>query len=127
MAKDEYDRLVCTILVFLYARLKKKEKKSPEDYLIPMTKDFPIDTDYFNFVLLSMVDEGYITGPKAIRAWGGEIVRMIDIDDIRITPDGIHYLSESDRMKKVLEFFRDTAVQLLPGMLQVATGLLAGI
>ncbi|MCH3961453.1 MAG: hypothetical protein LKF53_02040 [Solobacterium sp.] len=46
MGKDDYDVIVCKILTYLYAVLKNCRKRN-DDYLQPMTKDFPIDADYF--------------------------------------------------------------------------------
>ena len=43
MAKDDYMRIVCLILTYLYARLRGRIEETPEVYLQPMTKDFPVD------------------------------------------------------------------------------------
>ena len=116
MAKDDYDKLVCVILTYLYARIKGKTDIKPEDYLQPMTKDFPVIEDYFNFILESMIKAGYIEGPTFTRTWSGEIISADGLSDIRITADGIHYLCENSIMRKMLEWLRDNAVTLLPGM-----------
>lgn len=60
MAKDDYFTLVAKVLVYLYARLKGKEKTSPAQYLHPMSKDFPVSEDYFDYVLNEMMEHNYI-------------------------------------------------------------------
>ena len=47
MAKDDYHVIMCKILIYLYKRLKRKSKVLPEEYLIPLTKYFPIHEEYF--------------------------------------------------------------------------------
>jgi len=123
MAKDDYDRLVCIILTYLYARLKGKTEVMPEVYLQPMTKDFPVSEDYFNFILESMINEGYISGIKFIRAWGGDVININGMSGIRITSNGIHYLCENSTMRKVLEWLRDNAIAL-PGMVTTVISIL---
>ena len=124
MAKDDYDKLVCLILTYLYARIKCQTDIKPEDYLQPLTKDFPIVEDYFHFILESMLRAGYIEGITFTRTWNGDIISADGMSDIRITADGIHYLSENSTMRKVLEWLRDNAVSLLPGMSKTVLSIL---
>lgn len=100
MAKDDYHVIVCKILIYLYRRLKKKVQTAPEDYLIPLTKDFPIDEEYLQYVLEKMQEREYIENVVFARAWGGDIV-MVDISKIRITPEGIDYLRSDSTMNKL--------------------------
>jgi len=125
MAKDDYDRLVCIILTYLYARLKGKAEEKPEVFLQPMTKDFPVSEDYFFFIIDSLLKEGYINGVTLIRAWGGDIINISGMSEIRITSEGIHYLCENTTMRKVLEWLRDNAVSL-PGMVMTVISILQG-
>lgn len=123
MAKDDYDRLVCIILTYLYAMLKGKTEERPEIYLQPLTKEFPVTEEYFNFIIESLVNEGYITGVRIVKAWGGDIINISGMSGIRITPDGIHYLCNNSKMKKVLEWLRDNAISL-PGMVTTVISIL---
>lgn len=107
MAKDDYDKLVCMILVYLYARIRGQEKRLPEDYLVPMTKDFPIQDEYMYFILDNMLKKGLIEGINVTRAWGGEVVGVFNMPTIRITEEGIHYLKENSRMQNVLKWMRE--------------------
>lgn len=101
MSKDDYHVIVCKILVYLYKRLKGKSKIPPEEYLVSKTKDFPIREDYLIYVLEKMQEQGLIERVSFTRAWGDEIV-MMNVDKIRITPDGIEYLRENSVMKKLI-------------------------
>lgn len=100
MAKDDYFTLVAKVLVYLYARLKGKEKTPPAQYLHPMSKDFPVSEDYFDYVLNEMMEHNYIR-LDITKAWGGEIVNK-DIDNIQITQEGIEYLKDNSTMRKLV-------------------------
>lgn len=123
MAKDDYNRIVCIILTYLYAKLKGKTEEKPEAYLQPMTKDFPVSEEYFFFILEEMLKAGYIDGIKFIRAWGGDILNISGMNGIKITGEGINFLCENSGMRKVLEWLRDNAVSL-PGMVTTVLSIL---
>lgn len=124
MAKDDYTRIVCIILTYLYSRLRGRTEELPEVYLQPMTKDFPIEEDYFYFILEEMHKKGWITGLIFVRAWGGDLVHIDGISRIQITGDGIQYLCENGTMRKALEWLRDHA-PALPGMVTTVIGILS--
>lgn len=123
MAKDDYNKIVCIILTYLYARLKGKTEERPEVYLQPFTKDFPVEEDYFNFIIESMIEKKYISGVAVVKAWGGDIIKIMGISRIKITADGIQYLSENKTMRQTLEWLRDNAITL-PGMVSTVIGIL---
>lgn len=123
MAKDDYSRIVCLILTYLYARLRGKTEERPEVYLQPMTKDFPVEEGYFNFILEEMQKKGWIAGLQFIKAWGGDIVRVNGLSRIQITGDGIQYLCDNSTMRKALEWFCDN-VPALPGLVTTVMGIL---
>lgn len=106
MAKDDYFVLAAKILAYLYMRLRGKEKKDIS-YLSPKTKDFPIEEDYFEYVLLQLEKQGYIEKLYVQKYWGGQIVKVTE--DLQITPDGIEYLQENSMMKKVFSTVKDLA------------------
>lgn len=124
MAKDDYNRLVCIILTYLYARLRGKTEERPESFLQPMTAHLPISEDYFYFILESMSEEGLIKGISFIKAWGGDIINISGISSIQITRSGIQYLTENSTMRSVLEFLRDNAVSL-PGLVSTVVSILS--
>jgi hypothetical protein len=101
MAKDNYYTIAAKILIYLYARIKGKEKRRPEEYLVANTNEFPVTEEYFEFVLDEMQRHGYIR-LQIQRAWGGSIVNM-DIPDIQITQEGIDFLSENSKIRKAIE------------------------
>lgn len=88
-----------------------------------MTKDFPIEEEYFNFILEEMQKKGWITGLQFVRAWGGELIRIHGYSRIQITGDGIQYLCDNSTMRKALEWIRDN-VPVLPGMVTTVIGIL---
>lgn len=112
MAKDDYDTLVFKILAYLYKRLKGKTDDHPAEYIQPRTKDFPIQEDYLCYVLLKMQDQGLLERLEVSRVLGGEPIVNVT-DQLRITPDGIHYLRDNSTMKKL--------AQLLPQAVAIAS------
>ena len=102
MAEDDYFVITGKILGYLYLRLKGKTKKGIE-YLQPMSKDFPIMPDYFEYVIANLQNAGYIDGVTIIRAWGGDIIMMDIPEDVHITPKGIEYLKDNGTLHKILE------------------------
>ena len=99
MAKDDYDVIMAKILVYLYARLKGKNKTPEIEFLHPLSKDFPVEEDYFYYTLDEMLESGYIR-MHVTRAWGGDIV-LRDIDGMKITHKGIEYLRDNSVMRKI--------------------------
>ena len=104
VAKDDYYVIAAKILIYLYRKIKNKEKMD-NDYLSPMTKDFPIDETYFYYVIEMLTRQGYIEATIR-KAWGGDIV-SIDKDNIRILPAGIDYLKDNSSMRKVCETLKE--------------------
>ena len=100
MARDDYYTLVCKILVFLYKKLKGKDKTDQVEYIAPLTNDFPVEKDYLWYVVEHMEAQGLVENVVIRRAWGGDIVLM-DWSKMRITPAGIDYLRENSTMKKI--------------------------
>lgn len=107
MAKDDYNVIVCKVLIYFYRKLKGKI--SDEDlqyYLNPLTPQFPIQQDYLYAVLLDLLEERYIADANVIRGWGKEVV-LITTDNARITLKGVDYLRENSTMKKIAENLKE--------------------
>lgn len=100
MAKDDYDTLVCKILVYLYKKLKGKAREKQEDYIAPLTDDFPVSEEYMNYILFHMKDEGLIEDIGIIKAWGGTVI-VTDLTEVKISPKGITYLRDNSVMRKI--------------------------
>ena len=102
MAKDDYYVLVAKILIFLYKKLKGKAETTIGEYIVPMTKDFPIDEDYLQYVIVKLFERGYVEDVLITRARGGEVIR-VDVSRMQITPEGIDYLRENSTVRKIAE------------------------
>lgn len=107
MSKNDYYVMAAKVLVFLYKRLKK-ETEEGLDYLTPYTKHFPVDKEYFDYLLENLYSHGYITGVRVTKIWGGDPIVTIT-DRIRITPEGIDYLQENSKIRKILELLPEAA------------------
>lgn len=105
MAKDDYHVIVYRILAYLYKCLKSGHRPSL-DYLQYDTDDFPIGKSYWNYILIHLLEGGYIEGITLIPMLGDEekVVRLTS--NVRITPLGIEYLSENSTMNKAKEFLK---------------------
>lgn len=101
MGKDDYFTLACKILVYFYKRLKGKAETPPDDYILPLTKDFPIEQDYLNYIIRHLVSDAYLEDVTITKAWGGDII-SIQLEDAAITPKGIAYLQENSKMRKIM-------------------------
>ena len=99
MAKDDYYTLVAKILVYLYKKYKQKDVE--EDYISPLTKDFPVKEEQLMETVSMMIEQGLVKG-TCVKAWGGDIV-MIDYQSLKITPDGIDYLQDNSKIRKICE------------------------
>ena len=99
MSQDDYYVLVAKILVYLYKKYKQKDVD--EDYIAPMTKDFPVKEEQLMETIAMLIDQGYVKG-KYVKSWGGDIV-MIDYHSLKITPAGIDYLQDNSKIRKICE------------------------
>lgn len=106
ISSNDYDVIVCKVLVYLYGKYKRIDV--PDDYLTPMTKDFPVCQEMFNETLAMMLDEGLIKGFEYIKARGGDEIIVLE-NNIRITPTGIHYLKDNSIMRKIVEKIPEAA------------------
>lgn len=107
MGKDDYEVIVCKVLVYFYRKLKGKlSEEDLEYYLYPMTKQLPISQEYLDAVLLDLIDQGFIADVHVSKAWGGDVVG-IDIKRARITLKGIEYLKENSTMRKIAETLKE--------------------
>ncbi|MDO4662479.1 MAG: YjcQ family protein [Tissierellia bacterium] len=104
MAKDDYDVLVFKILTYLYRKLK--DNYIDDMYLCPLTDDFPVRDDYFISIFEDLEDKGYIKNLILTKAWGGDVVGY-DLSKIKITGDGIAYLRDNSRMKKLINLIKE--------------------
>ena len=62
MGKDDCDVIVCSILVYLYKRLKSKTDVTEEIFIQPGTKVLPISQEYLYYVLDHMLKDNLIEG-----------------------------------------------------------------
>lgn len=106
MSNNDYDVIVCKVLVYLYKKYKRIDV--PKDYLTPMTKDFPVCQETFDETLAMMLGEGLIKGFEYIEAFGGDEIIVLE-SNIKITPTGIHYLKDNYIMRSLVEKIPEAA------------------
>lgn len=99
MAKDDYYTLVAKILVYLYKKYKQKDVE--EDYISPLTKDFPVKEEQLMETVSMMIEQGLVKG-TCVKALSGDNV-IIDYQSLKITPDGIDYLQDNSKIRKICE------------------------
>lgn len=103
MAKDDYHVIVYKILAYLYMQLKAGEKVNPE-MIQAKGKLFDIPEAYWQFIISSLFNEGYIDG-ATIEPWGKG--KILVLDECRITVKGIEYLCDNSLLNKAKESLKD--------------------
>ena len=93
MANDDYFRILYVILTELY-EAKKRGKKINLDNISPQ-----------RFIVEEATGKGYIKGALI---WKTKTGRMVaGIENMTITMDGIEYLQDNSKMKKVYEALKE--------------------
>lgn len=103
MGKSDYYTIVAKVLVYLYKKYKRIS--IDEDYISPMTKDFPIPKEQLDETIAMMMEQNFITG-NITKAWGGDIV-IVDYRSLKITPAGIDYLQDNSKIRKICETLKE--------------------
>jgi len=96
MAKDDYFRIVYLILKILY---EYKKKHIPVDIQQISAEALQIEQGYRDEILGEMLEEGYVKGFNYDMYIAGDIVT--ELEDIKVTPKGIEYLQDNNKMKEV--------------------------
>lgn len=100
MAKDDYDYLVFRILTYLYACFRRRCHFGTDTFLKRVTSS-EVSEDYLISVLRFMVREELIDGLNFVKAWGNDYTLINDYSDMEITPQGIRYLMDNDKMRQL--------------------------
>lgn len=108
MAKDDYDVLVYKILTYLYACLKGKTVFDCVVFRKAVAGD-EVSEEYLQQILRMMQGEGLIEGLAFTHAWGADWILTSDISCASIKPEGIHYLTDNSKSKKIKQFILDSA------------------
>lgn len=108
MVRDDYDVLTCKVLTYLYKKLRGREREPQDVYLQPMTKFFPVEKEYFEYLIENLQREGLIEGVIMSKTWSGPTI-IVNLENIRITPAGIRYLRDNSLMKRIREKLPDAA------------------
>lgn len=109
MAKDDYFVIMYMLLKRLYSLLKKGEVISEQEL---NELGSPYNKQYWDYILLNLAENGYITGVDKIKAWGGEGIKITS--DVQITPAGIEYLFSNSMMERVKNTLKDIK-GMIPG------------
>jgi len=102
MAKDDYFVIAYKLLTILYVSLKNGKTIS-NDQLKKLSEGIPFE--YWEYILKTLSEEGYIVGVVPISSLSGESIK---INNIQITPKGIEYLQDNSKMQKVKDFLKET-------------------
>ena len=70
---------------------------------MPNTQDFPIGTDYFNYIIRHLYEDGLIENINSVRTPYGEILDLSLNAGTQITPKGIEYLQNNGCIRKVIK------------------------
>ena len=93
------------ILAYLYVQLKAGETVDPK--LISAEGHLcGVNEKYWTYIWVNLIDSGFVTGVSYAKAWGADVV-VLNLAAAQITPAGIEYLCENNRLKKVVEYLKD--------------------
>lgn len=107
MAKDDYGVIIYQILSYLYNCLKK-DIKVDKSYLEPQGELFNINTNYWTFIIYNLVKHGYIDGVTLTNVWGENYPIISNLENMKITPKDIEYLTDNSFIQKAKELLKDT-------------------
>lgn len=85
---------------------KLKQGYKDDYYLYPLTDDFPINENYFLSILEDLENKNLIKGLKITKSYRGVIVDY-DLSDLAITIDGIDYLRNNSKIKKLINVVKE--------------------
>lgn len=105
MAKDDYFVIVYKILAYLYTQLKSGDPVDP-DLLMYDGKMFQINQKYWLYIIVNMLDAGYIKGISNPTSGNGIYIRD-QLPFCQITPKGIEYLCDNSFIEKAKHFLKD--------------------
>lgn len=100
MAKDDYDYLVFKILTYLYVCFRRRGYFETSTFLKKVISS-EVSEDYVIDVLRFMTREELIDGLNFVKAWGNDYTLVNDYSDMEITPQGIRYLLDNDKMRQM--------------------------
>ncbi len=101
MAKNDYFVIVYRILVYLRECFMSGERADVEWF---GADALGINNGYWNNVMESMMNEGYITGITTVPRIGG--APGIKLLDVKITQKGLEFLQENSLMAKAARFLK---------------------
>lgn len=108
MAKDDYDFLVFRILTYLYACFQRRCHFESAAFLKRVITP-EVSEDYLVDVLRFMTREELIEGLNFVKAWGNDYTLANDYADMTITPQGIRYLLNNDKMQQLKKIILEGA------------------
>ena len=102
MAKDDYEVIVCKILIYYYACLKRKTVFD-EQALHHAIGVKDLNESYLTDILIMMQDDGLISGVKHVTAWGTESIITSGLNEIRITSAGIKLIKDNSVYERIFK------------------------
>ena len=110
MAKNDYFVMAYKLLKYLYDCLKNKRKPNM-NYLTHESKYFPVDEDYFDYLIEHLFEDGYIENVIVQYADDSTIIYLDE--SVRITPKGIEYIQDNRKMRKIARAIKNIG-ELIP-------------
>lgn len=60
------------------------------------------------FIIYNLVKDGYIDGVTLTNVWGENYPIISNLENMKITPKGIEYLTDNSFIQKAKELLKDT-------------------
>ena len=110
MAKNDYFVMAYKLLRYLYSCLRRGQIPNL-NYITHDSKFFPVGKAYFDYLIEHLSEAGYID--NVIVQYMDDTVVVSFNESIRITPEGIEYLEDNRKMKKIRRIAKDIR-ELIP-------------
>ena len=114
MSKNDIEVIQYKILMYLYESLKAGHAASLEE-VAWKCKLFDITREYWLVIMRTLIDEGYVSGLKYVKAKDMESV--MEVGTFAITGEGRKYLLENSIMQKVKNILGETFKIALSGVI----------
>lgn len=116
MAKDDFFVIAYKILSYLYECNKTGKHPAIEDFNYHCAM-FSIPESYWQQIMGDLIDKGYISGASKVECTERSQPGIKINPGVAITMDGVEFLQENSKMKKVKDFLGEGFTAALSGII----------
>ena len=111
MAQNDYHVVIFRILNYLYTQLKDGAEVDCKKI---SANTLEINERYFNYIILELINNNYITGAYPIEVPGANYTKCKITSNINITVKGIEYLTDNSFLDKAKKYLNLINKDIIP-------------